>query len=661
MNRHSSPLGRRIPEANRPESEAGHPQFSSQAIRSGRNLWSAIGGGIDPYVVLLIALTILVLGPMLQPGYFWGAHDARHSVYFLYEFDRVFQDGIWYPRWFPDMTYGYGYPLFNIYGPLPFYVGEFFHLLGADFVTSVKLVFALAWVLSGLAMYGLVRRLFESRSAAFVSGLAYVFMPYHVLDAYVRAAMEESVALVFLPLTLWAFYECVTAPRPRAVLFVAFAYAGMLFAHPGIALFFSAALAIWILLLLYRRWRADQPPGENGIRRLLRLGLPSLAGLALGLGLTGIFLLPLALEYKFINVAQWTADYYDYAEHFVDFFQLFSPTWGFGISVPGPHDGLSFQLGAVPLLLGLFSLFALFRNPRRSRPIVLFFIALGLAVTLLMFDFSLPIWKLFGLAGVAQFPWRLLTLTTLSLSVLSGVVLLESADASGRTFSLPTIALGALILLGSYPYITSENFLQAKEGPVSLKGLMRFESSANEMTGITVDALEQPIWSSLADNIMADKKINSKVDYSSKPASLFIGLTKDGFHTNSERIGFNAKEDNTPIIFNVQNYPGWRAYLLKSRSDEVIRELPIQIEPPYGRIKVVVPKGEYWLLLRFEDTPPRTIGTILSGLSLGIAVGVIGWDFSRKKRMGRGKPFALDTRRNEAPSAGPPSLSRNDT
>jgi hypothetical protein len=615
---------------------------------------------IDIYALLLAGLTLLVLGPMLQAGYFWGAHDARHSVYFLFEFDRVFQDGIWYPRWFPDMTYGYGYPLFNIYGPLPFYAGEFFHLLGADFVNAVKLVFALAWLLSGLAMYGLVLRLFGSRPAAFISGLAYVFMPYHVLDAYVRAAMEESVVLVFLPLTLWAFYECIMAPRPRAVLFVAFAYAGMLFAHPGIALFFSAALGAWILLLLFIRWRATHSRGGNGFLRLLRLGLPTLAGLTLGLGLTGIFLLPLAFEYRFINVAQWTADYYDYAEHFVYFFQLFSPFWGFGISVPGPHDGLSFQLGAVPFLLALFSLIAVFRNTRGARPLIVFFIALGLAVTLLMFDFTLPVWKTFGLAGVAQFPWRLLTLTSLSLSVLSGVVLLESAAQPSGAFPLPTIALSALILLGSYPYITSQNFLEAKEGTVSLKGLMRFESSANEMTGITVYAQEQPQWSDLADLIMADKKINSKLDSSAKPQSIAIFRTKEGLHTNSELIGYNAQEDNTPLIFNVQNYPGWRVFLLKPRSNEIIRELPIQIEPPYGRIKVLVPKGEYWLLLRFEDTPPRTVGTVLSGLSLVIAGGVITWDAWRKKRTGSGEGFAAVTWPRETSSAEPMGLSRED-
>src|ERR671936_402286 len=91
-----------------------------------RPRWSPLAR-IDKYALLLAALSLIALGPMLQSGYFWGAHDARHSVYFLFEFDRVLQDGIWYPRWFPDMTYEFGYPLFNIYGPLAFYVGELFH------------------------------------------------------------------------------------------------------------------------------------------------------------------------------------------------------------------------------------------------------------------------------------------------------------------------------------------------------------------------------------------------------------------------------------------------------------------------------------------------------------------------------------------------------
>ena len=396
---------------------------------------------VDRYAAALAVISLLALGPMLQAGYFWGAHDARHAVYFQFEFDRVFRDGVWYPRWFPDMTYGYGYPLFNIYGPLAFYVGEVIHLIGLDFVTTVKIVFALGWVLSGLAMYGFVKRIFENRRAAFLAGLLFVFMPYHLIDIYVRAAFAESFALMFLPLTLWAFYNAVHDRNVRSVLFVAFAYAGMVFAHNGIALLFSPVLAVWILFLLLRESRrfsecSSFDETSLQVRDLLRRALPTIAGGLLGLGLTGIFLLPLVLEYRYVNVAQWTQNYYNYQDHFVEVFQLFSPFWGFGISNLGPVDGLSFQLGLVPVILAFFSLFVIAKNPHRTRAYILFFLALTLVILLLMFEFSLPAWRAFSLASVAQFPWRLLTLTLVSLSVVGGSVMLLENSISNFEFRI---------------------------------------------------------------------------------------------------------------------------------------------------------------------------------------------------------------------------------
>lgn len=617
---------------------------------------------VDRYAATLAALSAVALGPMLQPGYFWGAHDARHAVYFLFEFDRVLRDGILYPRWFADMTYGYGYPLFNIYGPLAFYIGEFLHLLGADFVLAVKLVFGLAWIASGLAMYGLMKRVFANRAAGLLAGLLFVLMPYHLVDVYVRAAFAESVALVFIPLTLWAFYDTVTVGNRRSVLFAAFSYAGMVFAHNGIALLFSIVLAAWILFLLLRDERASGTPllSPGAIPRLFRRALPTLGGLVLGLGLTGIFMLPLVAEYRYINVAQWTASYYSYQDHFIELFQLFSPVWGFGISNQGPVDGLSFQLGLVATVLALFALAGALRHPDARRGVLLFFAGLTLVVIVLMLEFSLPVWQAFGLASVAQFPWRLLTLTTASLSVLGGAVLLYESnpdegpaaarftrDASaliplysrgvnppsvGRrparglgASSLSVIVLSLLAILGSWPYITAQNILEAKEGPVSIAGLMRFENSANEMTGTTVYADEQPRWSPLADNYIAGKNVRSKIDYSTVPDWLFIRIPRDGLKSNGERVDYNAPNGDVPIVFNVQMYPGWSAYLTEARSTQIVRKLDITTEPPYGRIKVTLPQGEHGVWLRFEDTPPRTAGTALTVVSLLLALGLAFW------------------------------------
>ncbi len=591
---------------------------------------------LDRHALALALLSLIALGPLLQPGYFWGAHDARHAIYFQFEFDRVFRAGVWYPRWFPDMTYGYGYPLFNVYGPLAFFVGEFFHLVGFDFVATAKIVFALAWVLSGLAMYGFVKRVLENKNAAFLAGLLYVLMPYHLIDVYVRAALAESVALVFLPLTLWAFYDTVNDRTLRSVLFAAFAYAGMVFAHNGIALLFTLVLAAWIVFLLLRtRALKSKFFSRANFLGLLRNALPTFGAVALGLGLTAIFMLPLILEYRYINVAQWTQNYYDYQDHFVEAFQLFSPVWGFGISNLGPVDGLSFQLGLVPVVLAFFSLFVAVKNPNQKRAYVLFFLGLTLGVVALMFEFSLPAWRAFGLASVAQFPWRLLTLTTVSLAALGGSVMLLddcAADAARRAkFSLATLALAALVLLGSYPYLISQNILEPKEGPVSLAGLMRFENSANEMTGTTKYADEQPRWSPLADNYVAGKNVKSKIDFGSLPEWVFVRVTPTSLRVDGERVDYNAPNGDVTLTFNVQMYPGWRAYLTPSRSNEIVRELPIEIEPPYGRIQVTIPQGEHGLWLRFEDTPPRAIGAVLSGISFLIAIGLWVYDLCVKR------------------------------
>jgi len=78
----------------------------------------------EPLFWLTLSLTVFALAPFLLPGYFWGANDARHHVYFLFEYNRVVADGIWWPRWSPDFAFGYGYPFFNIYGPLSHFLAE---------------------------------------------------------------------------------------------------------------------------------------------------------------------------------------------------------------------------------------------------------------------------------------------------------------------------------------------------------------------------------------------------------------------------------------------------------------------------------------------------------------------------------------------------------
>jgi hypothetical protein len=592
------------------------------------------GWRIDPYLLLTLLLTIFALGPLLQPGYFWGTHDARHNVYFLFEFDRSIQDGIWYPRWAPDFTFGYGYPFFNIYGPLAYYLGEVFHLIGFDFVSSVKIVFGLSIVFSGLAMYLFARRLMGPK-AGVVAALVYVYIPYHIFDLYVRAALAESVTFVFVPLVLWGCYETVQNPRLTNIVGLGLAYAGLMFTNQLITLLYTLLVVpAYLIMLVLTKVNQTQHLRELSresffplIANLLRLSIPPLAGLLLGLGLSAIFWIPALTEFKYVRVDQWYAGRYDYRDDFVYFFQLFSPTWGFGASGPGPDDTVSFQLGAVPFVLSVLSLAVLKQvKDWALRRQVVFFQAVTLVAIFLLLPAAATTWELLSPVRFAQFPWRYLTFTVLSTAVLAGSIL-SSQIPNPKSLSpilYPLLILVTLVILGSYPYLQAE-ITEPAEGPVSLAGLMRFQQSADEMTGSTAWVKEIPQWSPMADNYIAGLPVESKLDQSTVPEGT-EAAARD-WSTTHEFVQYKApiRDDKhfVRLTFNLFYYPGWRAYMMQKheRGLGIVGEVKIEPEDgPLGRITVEVPGNRRYLLLRFEDTPVRIWGKYISLASVIIVL-----------------------------------------
>lgn len=605
---------------------------------------------LDPYLLLVLLFSLFAIGPLLQPGYQWDAHDARHSVYFLFEFDRGIQDGILYPRWQPDFAFGYGYPFFNIYGPLSTYAGEAFYLLGLGFTGAVKFVFALSVTGSGLAMYGFVKQVL-GRQAGLVAAVAYMVIPYRLVDLYVRAALAESVAYVFVPLVLWGVWATLDHPRLANVLGLAFAYAALLFTHPVMALLLTLILVFYVALLALARVNDEQPwrqfSRESWLPLLGHLGhilLPTAFGLILGLGLSATFLLPAMTENRFVRVDQWYGGRYAWGGDFVEFFQLFSPRWGFGASMPGPDDDVSFQLGVVPVVLSLFAVVGLLR--RRAHPtaarLIAFFVVLTAVVVLLMLSVSAPLWQVLPLVRLAQFPWRLLTLTVIAMAFLCGAAVQEGAGphspgldrrAKPAFVDIPTLILVALLILGSLPYMRAE----MSDQEVSLAGLMRFQQSADEMTGSTAWAREIPTWSSIADYHIAGEPLTSKIAFDAlyrqpgRPHARTLELDVD-----RELVEYTTQR-SVLLTFNTFYYPGWHAYLLDPETDEVLEELPIATRGTLGLMTVRVPAGMGRVLLQFEDTPLRNLGTAVTLGSLALAGVLVLGSLAFRSRKPRGE------------------------
>jgi hypothetical protein len=585
----------------------------------------------DPYILLVVLFSLFSLGPLLQSGYFWDAHDARHSVYFLFEFDRGMQGSAQsaYPRWQPDFAFGYGYPFFNIYGPLSSYAGEIFYLLGSGFTDAIKIVFGLSVIGSGLAMYGFVKQVL-GRRGGLVAAVAYVVIPYRLVDLYVRAALAESVAYVFVPLVLWAVWATLHRPRLANVLGLTFAYAALMFTSPLVTLLLTLILVLYIAVLALARLNDEQPwrrlSRESVLPLVGHLGhvlAPTALALLFGIALSAFFALPALIENRFVRVDQWYGGRYAWGGDFVEFFQLFSGKWGFGTSVPGPDDEVSFQLGVVPVVLSLLGTVSLFRKRdkaglnRAARRLVTFFAALTAIVVFLMLDVSAPLWQVLPLVRLAQFPWRLLTLTVVSMAFLCGTAA-HQADDEDRLPGTATLLLVALLILGSLPYMRAE----MSEQEVSLASFMQIQQSSDEMTGSTAWVRQVPSWSSMADYHIAGEPLTSKVNYKylyRQPGRPRVRT--DESYVDSELVEYSA-ERPVLITFNTFYYPGWHAYLLDPATGDARQELPISLRGELGLMTVRVPAGTGRVLLRFEDTPVRKAGTVMSLGSLGL-IGIL--------------------------------------
>ncbi|OQY29884.1 MAG: hypothetical protein B6243_10860, partial [Anaerolineaceae bacterium 4572_5.2] len=635
-----------------------------------------------PYLWLTLLLSLPVIGPLLQPGYMWGAHDARSAVYFLFQFDKGIRDGIWYPRWAPDFAFGYGYPMFNIYPPLSSYAGEVFLWLGFGYVDAVKIVFGLSAILSGLTMYFFARQLL-GEAGGMIAALLYVYLPYHLFDLYVRAALAESVAFVFAPLVMWAFYAAVTRPSLKGVLWGAIACAALIFTHSALGILFTLVMGAYVIyhlsFIIYHSWFgnrrsafssqrsavSDQPSAVSRQRSAPHYSLFTIhyslfaapaAVLGLGLGLSAVFLLPALTEQRFVRLDQWQGGRYAFGKDFVEFFQLFSPHWGFGPSIVGPNDDAGFQVGLLALSLFLISFLIAPRLQNKQLRLTLRFYQFLTPVILFMtLPLSSIIWEKLAFLQAIQFPWRLMFLAAPGLALVAASVAVSEqkttplSASSGNVIrhSSFVIPLALLIILAGFPYLQAElRAPKPTEGPVDLAGMFRFQQSSDELTGSTAWVKEIPSWSPLADTVISGGEIKSRVAQSEvwDKAHQTPLMGVDTFEQDSvhEFVWVYAADDRQSVTFYIPYYPGWTATLYEDtapdradlypdgRIGQIIAAPQIQTTNPQGWMVVPIPAGEHFLELRFRDTPVRVAGKWISLLSLGLVVG--GLLFAQVKR-----------------------------
>lgn len=409
------------------------------------------------YKILIVVALVLPLMGLIKPGYF-SMHDDL-QVMRLYEMQQCMQDGQIPCRWVPDMGAGYGFPLFNYYAPLPYYIGAVLGLFGISFITIVKILFGIALILPFYFTYLLARE-FTGKTASIIAGIFFVYAPYHAVQIFVRGALSEAWATMFAPLILWSLYKFIKERKVKYFVASIVSICALVLSHNIFTMVFLPVSLVWVII-----WIAKEKDKK--------IFLWTMSIYVWAISLSAFFILPAFFEKGLVSVDSLTSDYYNYQYHFANLKQLFvERIWGYGPSKPGFDDNISFQLGMINWMIVILSVpLALYRYSKKSKKVIifcLFGVLLFFAAAFMVHSKSFIIWDFVPYLSFVQFPWRFLTLTIIGSSIAASVF----TQSFGRykvyvaiTLLFANVVLNITFLNFSeyYPDMTDEKKLSGQE------------------------------------------------------------------------------------------------------------------------------------------------------------------------------------------------------
>lgn len=552
------------------------------------------------YFVIGLLLTAALIWPLLYAPYFTH-HENAHLIR-LDQMHKCILDLQLPCRWSPDLGVGYGYPFFNFYPPLPYYIGEIFYLLTGSLLVSIKILFGISLLGSFVFMYLLGRKLWGDLGG-FISGIFYSYAPFHAVVLYVRGDMSEMWALMLYPAIFWSIIRLKEKTTTLNMLILSFVVAGLLLSHNISGLIFLPFAIILALILSIK---------QKG-SRFLRFYILSLV---LSLLLASFYIVPIVFERHLIDIESTTEGYFAYTEHFKGLKKLIiDRSWGWGMSIReipgGVKDGLSFQVGIIHILALLSSVLVAILNWQKQKQLsilILFFLGAAIFSIFMVNPKSQFIWDILTPLKYLQFPWRFLMITIFFGSLLAGSILLALEKVWFKL--VVTSLLIVLVILSNFFYFRPEKFINQTEDQL-----------------VSGDELNRQVRYGILDfrPLSIESLPFQTPEYKYKILSGNARI--NNFQTRSNGFDFSINANSLTFIQISQFYfPNWQVKVGNELKD-------INYKNESGLIIFTVDPGEWEVKGEFADTRIRLLGNFLTIIGILLCIAFLLWQFKRTKRI----------------------------
>jgi len=534
--------------------------------------------------LFVVLLSIPLILPYFHSGYF-PTHDGEWAVVRLADMFRSLRDLQFPVRFSGALNFGYGYPLFNFAYPGPYYLGVLIYFLAGSFTTAIKIMFALSVPLSGVGMYLVSKRLWGGFFPGTVAAIVYMYLPYRMVDLYVRGSIGESLSFILFPIILYFGLRLIETRKVRDAVLLSISLSLLVITHNIMTVLFLPVLTSIIgSKILHLK-------GKHVVKYF---GISIL----LALSLSAFFWVPAILEKGFIALS--VIPIADRNLYFVTLEQLIIPSWGFG--QPTQADGFTYQLGISQIVVILTSigiiLYGFYKKTKEDLFFPIILLTVWFVMLVLMFSPASFVWENVPLLSEINYPWTLLSMLGFVSSLIAGLVVVR-----GR-WIWPVAAF--VIVAAALP-----TFLYAKPSSYVERGDNFYLT--NEATTTSSDEL-MPLWVKQKPQEHFNEKVIT-VKGQGKPSNIIY---------NSKKITFDY-DSNVPSVVRIATiyYPGWSA-----RSN--LGEKAVFHDDENGLIELKLTREEHKVTLEFRETALRLMSNIISLTSVLLVVFLILKESMRK-------------------------------
>lgn len=531
------------------------------------------------WILILFILTFPLILPYFREGYF-PTHDGEWAVVRLADMYREIKDGQIPPRFSGNLNFGYGYPLFNFAYPMPYYLGLVFFLLHIGLVNSIKVLFALSVPLSAIMMFFASRSLWGGLLAGMTSALLYAYLPYRMVDLYVRGSLGESLASVLFPTIFYLITVLSSRKSAFLVTGLAAAFGTLILTHNIMAVLFSIIISAYVIFIFFT--------SKSKYWRQILLGLLG------GIFLSAFFWLPALVEKKFVLLSQIPIA--DRNLYYVTPWQLIFSPWGYG--TPTEQNPFTYQLGLPHIILSIIGFFHILIDKKKDqkRFLGLFLAGMILAAIFMLFPLSSALWENIPLISEINYPWTLLFVIGFLMSLLSGVLM-----KYGKVMKIFTVLFILLAIVLVLPFAKPSEYVN------------RGDSYYFTNDATTTSSREfMPLWVKQIPLNRAAEKVQ-----------IVKGKGKiEDIRATSDEITFRASLSEKSIIrLNTIFFPNWRWY-------EGNKQVIFTYDNPQGVMEATFDKGEHAVKVVFENTTVRTFANWLSLMTFiifAVILSLISW------------------------------------